>query len=156
MVKFAVEFWWKMLLTIFPSKRSSKISFQTSPEVRHQFRRKLRQLHSGNRWAYVKLLENSSPLFQQHEMLSQGLGIFRQGKWLTFLSVSDQNSEAENLCNSPLLRTQQHISKPLQQAPFLLRSPWGGTEYKHPSSLEIRKSTKIHKIPHAGLGPEKK
>ena len=50
MVKFAVEFWWQMLLTIFPSKRSSKISFQTSPEVRHQFRRKLRQLHSGNRW----------------------------------------------------------------------------------------------------------
>ena len=35
---------------IFPSKRSSKISFQTSPEVRHRFRRKLRQLHSGNRW----------------------------------------------------------------------------------------------------------
>ena len=34
----------------FPSKRSSKISFQTSPEVRHQFRRKLHQLHSGNRW----------------------------------------------------------------------------------------------------------
>ena len=34
----------------FPSKRSSKISFQTSPEVRHQFRRKLCQLHSGNRW----------------------------------------------------------------------------------------------------------
>ena len=34
----------------FPSKRSSKISFQTSPEVRHQFRRKLRQLHSGNCW----------------------------------------------------------------------------------------------------------
>ena len=34
----------------FPSKRSSKISCQTSPEVRHQFRRKLRQLHSGNRW----------------------------------------------------------------------------------------------------------
>ena len=40
----------EMLLTIFPSKRSSKISFQTSPEVRHQFRRKLRQLHSGNHW----------------------------------------------------------------------------------------------------------
>ena len=35
---------------VFPSKRSSKISFQTSPEVRRQFRRKLRQLHSGNRW----------------------------------------------------------------------------------------------------------
>ena len=33
-----------------PSKRSSKISFQTSPEVRHQFRRRLRQLDSGNRW----------------------------------------------------------------------------------------------------------
>ena len=46
MVKFAVEFWWKMLLTIFPSKRGTKISFQTSPEVR----RKLRQLHSGNHW----------------------------------------------------------------------------------------------------------
>ena len=46
----AVEFWWKMLLTIFPSKRSSKISFQTSLEVRRQFRRKLCQLHSGNRW----------------------------------------------------------------------------------------------------------
>ena len=40
-MKFSVEFWWKMLLTIFPSKRSSKISFQTLPEVRHQFRRKL-------------------------------------------------------------------------------------------------------------------
>ena len=48
--------WWKMLLTIFPSKRSSKISFQTSPEVRHQFRRKLRQLHSGNRWCLFNLL----------------------------------------------------------------------------------------------------
>ena len=34
----------------FPSKRSSKISFQTSPEVHHQLRRKLCQLHSGNRW----------------------------------------------------------------------------------------------------------
>ena len=34
----------------FPSKRSSKISCQTSPEVRHQFRQKLRQLHSGSRW----------------------------------------------------------------------------------------------------------
>ena len=34
---------------VFPSK-SSKISFQTSPEVRHQFRRRLRQLHSSNRW----------------------------------------------------------------------------------------------------------
>ena len=53
MVKFAVEFWWKMLLTIFPCKRSSKISFKTSPEVRHQFRRKLRQLHSGNRWSLI-------------------------------------------------------------------------------------------------------
>ena len=38
----------------FPSERSSKISFQTSPEVRHQFRRKLRQLHSGNRWCLNK------------------------------------------------------------------------------------------------------
>ena len=46
----AVEFWWKMLLTNFPSKSSSKISFQTSLEVRHHFRQKLRQLHSGNRW----------------------------------------------------------------------------------------------------------
>ena len=54
MVKFAVEFWWKMLLTIFPGKRSSKISFQTSPEVRHQFCRKLRQLHSGNRWCLCR------------------------------------------------------------------------------------------------------
>ena len=36
----------------FPTKRSSKISFQTSPEVRHQFRRKLRQLHSGNHWCW--------------------------------------------------------------------------------------------------------
>ena len=34
----------------FPSERSSKTSCQTSPEVRHQFRRKLRQLHSGNCW----------------------------------------------------------------------------------------------------------
>ena len=55
MVKFVVEFWWKMLLTIFPSKRSSKISCQTSPEVRHQFHRELRQLHSGNRWCLPSL-----------------------------------------------------------------------------------------------------
>ena len=45
----------------FPSKRSSKISFQTSPEVRHQFRRKLRQLHSGNRWClkHVQCMEKT-------------------------------------------------------------------------------------------------
>ena len=41
----------------FPSKRSSIISCQTSPEVRHQFRRKLRQLHSGNRWC-LKIVGN--------------------------------------------------------------------------------------------------
>ena len=63
MVKFAVEFWWKLLLAIFPSKRSSKISFQTSPEVRHQFRRKLRQLHSGNRWCL-----HFGPLFTEPEI----------------------------------------------------------------------------------------
>ena len=40
-----------MLLTFPPPcKKNSKISFQTSPEVRRQFRRKLRQLDSGNRW----------------------------------------------------------------------------------------------------------
>ena len=50
MANFAVEFWRKMPLTLFPNKGSLKISFQTSPEIRHQFRRKLRQLHSGNRW----------------------------------------------------------------------------------------------------------
>ena len=61
MVEFAVECWWKMLLTIFPSKRSSKIPFQTSPEVRHQFRRKLRQLHSGNRWCLEFLLIFKGP-----------------------------------------------------------------------------------------------
>ena len=55
MFKFAVKFWWKMFLTIFTSKTSSKISFQTSPEVRHQFRRKLGQLHSGNRWCLLLL-----------------------------------------------------------------------------------------------------
>ena len=43
----------------FPSKRSSKISFQTSPEVRHQFRRKLRQLHSGNRWCLDLLCQKA-------------------------------------------------------------------------------------------------
>ena len=37
----------------FPSQRSSKIACQTSPEVRHQFRRRLRQLHSGNRWCLL-------------------------------------------------------------------------------------------------------
>ena len=50
MAKFAVEFPVENASDDFPSKRSSKISFQTSPEVRHQFRRKLCQLHSGNRW----------------------------------------------------------------------------------------------------------
>ena len=54
-----------MLLMIFPSKRSSKISFQTSPEVRHQFRRKLRQLHSGNRWCLNCGPPKSSPTFQK-------------------------------------------------------------------------------------------
>ena len=50
-----------MLLMIFPSKRSSKIAFQTSPEVRHQFRRKLRQLHSGNRWClFFSALKNET------------------------------------------------------------------------------------------------
>ena len=50
----------------FPSKRSSKISFQTSPEVRHQFRRKLRQLHSGNRWCLGKqsALTTHTPLIK--------------------------------------------------------------------------------------------
>ena len=43
----------------FPSKKSSKISFQTSPEVRHQFRRKLRQLHSGNRWCLLLQFPNA-------------------------------------------------------------------------------------------------
>ena len=40
----------------FPSKRSSKISCQTSPKVRHQFRRKLRRLHPGNRWCLQMVL----------------------------------------------------------------------------------------------------
>ena len=39
----------------FPQQRSSKIYFQTSPEVRRQYRRKLRQLHSGNRWCLYLL-----------------------------------------------------------------------------------------------------
>ena len=56
----------KMLLTIFPSKRSSKISFQTSSEVRHQFRRKLRQLHSGNRWC-LAFLEYVRGVFLKEE-----------------------------------------------------------------------------------------
>ena len=38
----------EMLLTIFPSKKLENL-LPTSPEVRHEFRRKLRQLHSGNR-----------------------------------------------------------------------------------------------------------
>ena len=50
----------------FPSKRSSNISFQTSPEVRHQFRRKLRQIHSGNRccliFAILKTIRFDTPL----------------------------------------------------------------------------------------------
>ena len=52
----------------FPSKRSSKISFQCSPEVRHQFRRKLRQLHSGNRWCLAFL----SPKFIHADFLLTG------------------------------------------------------------------------------------
>ena len=52
-----------MLLTIFPSKRSSKISFQTSPEIRHQFRQKLRQLHSGNR-RYLHLMGERQSIAQ--------------------------------------------------------------------------------------------
>ena len=66
MVKFAVEFWWNMLLTIFPSKRSSKISFQTSPEVHHQFCWKPRQLHSGNCWG-LEMLLNFTFLFHFYE-----------------------------------------------------------------------------------------
>ena len=56
-VKFDVE----ICGGVFPSKRSSNISFQTSPELRHQFRRKLRQLHSGNRWC-LKVLVVKVPI----------------------------------------------------------------------------------------------
>ena len=56
----------------FPSKRSSKISFQTLPEVRHKFCRRLRQLHSGNRWClhipYFKVLVDAHPLNEGGEM----------------------------------------------------------------------------------------
>ena len=34
----------------FPQQKKLENLLETSPEVRHQFRRKLRQLHSGNRW----------------------------------------------------------------------------------------------------------
>ena len=34
----------------FSSRRSSNIIFQTSPEIRHQFRRNFHQLHSRSRW----------------------------------------------------------------------------------------------------------
>ena len=34
----------------FPQQKKLEYFFQTLPEVRHQFRRKLRQLHSGDRW----------------------------------------------------------------------------------------------------------
>ena len=46
-----------------PSKRSSKISFQTSPEVRYQFRRKLRRLHSGNHWCLFFVWNERFPHF---------------------------------------------------------------------------------------------
>ena len=53
-VKFDGEIYGRVLVENasdnFPSKRSSKISCQTSPEVRHQFLRKLCKLQSGNRW----------------------------------------------------------------------------------------------------------
>ena len=61
MVKFAVEFWWKMFLTICPSKRSSNISFQTSPEVRHQFRRKLSPTS-----LWKSLVLKNGPTFVRH------------------------------------------------------------------------------------------
>ena len=64
-----------MLRTIFPSKRSSKISFQTSPEVGHQFRRELRQLHSGNRWCSKKYAENTRETHQKYDF--HILGVFR-------------------------------------------------------------------------------
>ena len=54
----------------FPSKRSSKISFQTSPKVRHQFRRKLRQLHSGNRWC----LSCAAEVALQHSLFCSECG----------------------------------------------------------------------------------
>ena len=50
----------------FPSKRSSKISCQTSPEVRHQFRQKLRQLHSGNRLCLVLGLSEGNSQYDLH------------------------------------------------------------------------------------------
>ena len=50
MVKFAMEFWWKMLLTIFPQKEARKSPSKLRLKFATSFAKKLRQLHSGNRW----------------------------------------------------------------------------------------------------------
>ena len=107
MVKFAVDFWWKMLLTIFPSKRSSKIIFQTSAEVRHQFRRKLRQLHSGNRWcltlrsAIFEFKRRQCPKLQRMDPIIQVN---------TGLSSKDAKSENSNDC--PILDMSENFCAP--------------------------------------------
>ena len=84
-----------MLLTIFPSKRSSKISFQTSPEVRHQFRRKLRQLHSGNRWC-LKTVRIVSQ--KRMRAITVKFGPPRPQKVLNPLCIFPRKSVFCNLC----------------------------------------------------------
>ena len=100
MVKFAVEFWWKMVLTIFPSKRSSKISFQTSPEVRHQFRRKLRQLHSGNRWCLEKILRNKKRCVFGGAISNRSASVFLKFRRVTIRGAQPSARLSEEICLS--------------------------------------------------------
>ena len=93
----------------FPSKRSSKISFQTSPEVRHQFRRKLRQLHSGNRWCLCLFWgEESTGNVAKWRLL---VNPYRPAKYkinfVDFLGQSDLNSETEKSGVSPANQTRE-------------------------------------------------
>ena len=117
MVKFAVEFCWGKCLTIFPSKRLSKISLQTSPEVRHQFRRKLRKLHSGNRWCLITLVALwwgqilRFACCQKGGVARRGFGeVWRTERWLLFRCFSAAGMgvvHTWSVAASPTLRAQR-------------------------------------------------
>ena len=108
-----------MLLTIFPGKRSSKISFQTSPEVRHRFRRRLRQLHSGNCWClqigvtkrgsprFVPIFPFSSDLFRFAFLVFVNAPIYSD--LLQFLPICSENKIRANQGN-PFLPTPLQVA----------------------------------------------
>ena len=54
MVKFAVEFWWKMFLTISQQNKLENLLPKLRRKFATNFAENFAQLHSGNRWCLKK------------------------------------------------------------------------------------------------------